>query len=189
MIIIPQIYLTYTTIAFIYRKEIERLRDEQAAIEGTQVECGCCCGDVAFENSVQCTEGHLFCKNCLQKYVEESVFGNGRSLIKCMNTMEACDGFFTQAMLRLSLPVKIMSAYDDLLAKDNLKNAQLTNLVTCPGCQLQVEMPENAGSVLVCIRCHLETCRYCGEENHVPLRCSEVEKKSKVLSCLYFRIW
>ena len=44
----------------------EKFRDELAALDGTLIECGCCCGDVAIENAVQCTEGHLFCRNCLQ---------------------------------------------------------------------------------------------------------------------------
>jgi hypothetical protein len=29
----------------------------------------------------------------------------------------------------------------------------------------------------VCPYCQEETCKLCGEESHVPLRCSEVEKK------------
>jgi hypothetical protein len=47
-------------------------------------------------------------------------------------------------------------------------------------------MPEGS-SVFVCpnSECGAETCRHCGEEAHVPLKCSEVEKKAEtgVRSC------
>jgi hypothetical protein len=33
--------------------------------------------------------------------------------------------------------------------------------------------------VAVCFYCNKETCRLCGEASHVPLRCSEVEKKGE----------
>ena len=111
--------------------------------------------------------------------MEESVFGNGRTLIKCMNTSEVCAGYFTTGTLKSSLPEKVLKAYDDALIKENLKNAKLENLVSCRVCQLQVEMPESSGSVLTCMVCNVDTCRYCGEDSHIPLRCSEVEKKSK----------
>lgn len=162
---------------------MERQRDEQAAKDGSQVECGCCCCDLAIENAVQCTDGHLFCRTCLLRYVEESVFGTGKAVVTCMSTSEACDGFFAESMLRKSLPDKVMRAYDDAIAKLSLKGAAIANLVTCRACQMQVEMPEEAGSVLVCSSCGVDTCRHCGEESHVPLRCSEVEKKSKSCCC------
>ena len=54
------------------------------------MECECCWGKYAFESLVQCSEGHLFCKNCIQKYTEESVFGNGKSKLKCMSSPSDC---------------------------------------------------------------------------------------------------
>ncbi len=94
-----------------------------------------------------------------------------------MNSSEVCDGFFTESMLRLSLPSKIMKAYDDAVCKETLKIAQIDDIVTCRACQFQVELPESAGILLICPKCKVETCRLCGDEGHVPLKCSEVEKK------------
>lgn len=53
----------------------ERLNEELATSEGSLMECGCCYGEYAFEALVQCSEGHLFCKMCLQRYCEQTVFG------------------------------------------------------------------------------------------------------------------
>jgi hypothetical protein len=53
----------------------EKLNEEMATAEGSLMECGCCYGEYAFEALVQCSEGHLFCKQCLQRYCEQTVFG------------------------------------------------------------------------------------------------------------------
>lgn len=48
------------------REAAERLNEEIAAAEGGLMECGCCYSEAPFEKMVQCSEGHLFCKSCLQ---------------------------------------------------------------------------------------------------------------------------
>jgi hypothetical protein len=53
----------------------EKLNEELATAEGSLMECGCCYGEYAFEALVQCSEGHLFCRTCLQRYCEQTVFG------------------------------------------------------------------------------------------------------------------
>lgn len=44
----------------------EKLNAEIAMEEGAMIECGCCFDEFPFESLVQCSEGHLFCKPCLQ---------------------------------------------------------------------------------------------------------------------------
>mgnify|MGYP003385666629 CR=1 FL=1 len=43
-----------------------QLRNAAAVEDGSAIECGCCSSDIAIDNAVQCTDGHLFCSDCLQ---------------------------------------------------------------------------------------------------------------------------
>ena len=49
---------------------------------------------------------------------------------------------------------------------------------TCPKCNYQAELPPTQ-MIFHCpaVECGQETCRKCGEPAHIPLKCSEVEKK------------
>ena len=143
------------------------------------IDCECCCCEYAFESLVQCSDGHLFCKGCLQKYAEQSLFGDGRTVLKCMNTTDNCTGVFSEYMLKISLPEKVFSKFQEALTRDAIKAAQLENLITCHNCQFQAELAADAGVLLRCPQCSKDTCRLCGDEGHVPLKCSEVEKKSQ----------
>jgi hypothetical protein len=51
---------------------------QEAEKQGTTLECQCCFSNVAMEEMVSCLEeGHLFCIECIQRHVEERVFGFG----------------------------------------------------------------------------------------------------------------
>eukprot|EP01035_Chromulina_nebulosa_P017698 gene17698-23288_t len=144
------------------------------------IECGCCYSEYPFENIIQCSEGHLFCKDCLQRYVETTVFGDGRSHISCMNTgRDACEGYFPESMLKNSLSDVVFKKFQEAMVKDAIKGAKLENMCTCYDCSMQVEMADDAGNVMVCPSCGKETCKLCGDESHIPLRCEEVEKKGQ----------
>ena len=93
-----------------------------------------------------------------------------------MCTTEVCTGLFSEPMMRKSLPLMVMMAFDKAVAKENMKN--MPNLVACRECGVQVDMPEGSGSVLIC-ECGAETCRLCGDASHIPLKCSEVVKEQK----------
>jgi len=68
-------------------------------------ECGCCYDDFYFEDMVQCGGEHLFCKGCLRKHVQETVFGNGAYHIQCMMSMGGnCTQGFSDPMLEKAFP-------------------------------------------------------------------------------------
>jgi hypothetical protein len=65
--------------------EEEVVKQEVAAPE-MEVTCECCFGDSPFETMIQCERGeHLFCPDCVQRYVQEQLFGQNTSLIQCMS--------------------------------------------------------------------------------------------------------
>ena len=165
------------------RELAEQINEQMAAEDGTLLECGCCFSEYAFESIVQCSEGHLFCKNCLKQYVETTVFADGKSNLNCMSTSESCCGFFPGSMLRSSLPIKVLEKYEEAYARDSIQSAKI-ELISCYNCQVQVDMSDNAGIIMRCPCCYEETCKLCGEEAHIPLKCSEVEKKQETNSRL-----
>ena len=65
-------------------KLAQQLNDTIAEEEGSKIECQCCYCEYTIDNIIQCSNGHLFCKVCIQRYIEETVFGQGRSVITCI---------------------------------------------------------------------------------------------------------
>lgn len=63
----------------------QKLLDEEAERNGNVMECGCCYIDVPLHRMVQCADGHLFCSDCIKKYLEESVYASGNTTIHCLN--------------------------------------------------------------------------------------------------------
>ena len=168
----------------IVQKEKQRLVARKKAQEtGTTVDCTCCYGDYALEEMSSCNDGHLFCLDCLRRYVEEKVFGTGDlgekgcTELRCMD-MSGCQSFFSTEQLRRSLSKKVMKKYDELQTALVLEKAGLDGLCKCPKCDFQASLPETE-MVFDCPSCGFESCRKCGEPSHIPLRCEEVEKKTE----------
>ena len=47
------------------------------------------------DNIIQCSNGHLFCKICIQRYIEETMFGSGSVCITCISTEKYYDNYTT----------------------------------------------------------------------------------------------
>ena len=156
------------------------LNDEQYEQEGQKIECGCCYGDAAFEDMVQCLEGHLFCASCLMNYAKEAAFGQGKAALVCMS--DGCDGTFPMSQLRKALPTNILEKYEDRVQEESLSLAQMDDLVRCPSCDFAAILPPE-DKVFKCQNpsCAKETCRYCKEDwsEHFGLKCSEIEKSAQ----------
>ena len=84
----------------------------------------------------------MFCKLCLQKYCEQTVFGLDRSTIRCMSTDgEECQGFYSDNAIRAALSEKAFLQYSQALTRDALRAAELdSQLVTCAHCSMQMLM-------------------------------------------------
>ncbi|XP_022801749.1 E3 ubiquitin-protein ligase RNF216-like [Stylophora pistillata] len=156
------------------------LNDQQYEEEGQKIECGCCYGDAAFEDMVQCLDGHLFCASCLMNYAKEAAFGQGKTTLACMS--DGCEGTFPMSQLKKALPIKILEKYEDRVQEESLSLAQMDDFVRCPFCDFAAILPLEE-KVFKCQNpsCAKETCRYCKEEwsDHFGLKCNEVEKSAQ----------
>ena len=75
------------------RQMAEQMNEHEYEETGQLIECGCCFGEVPFDNMVQCYEGHLFCQDCLKRYAQESVFGGGKvSIVKTLSDHGSLEG-------------------------------------------------------------------------------------------------
>ncbi|KAI8512126.1 hypothetical protein Bbelb_087650 [Branchiostoma belcheri] len=154
-----------------------RLNEEQYEAAGQMIECGCCYGEVTFEDMVQCYDGHLFCVDCLKNYTKEKVFGSGQASLSCMT--DGCDSTFPMGQLEKALPENMLKKYEERLEEENINLAGLDDLVRCPSCDYGAILAEG-DKVFRCQNpeCMKQTCRHCKEDwaEHFGIPCKEVER-------------
>mmetsp|Transcript_2299 Transcript_2299/g.4928 ORF Transcript_2299/g.4928 Transcript_2299/m.4928 type:complete len:493 (+) Transcript_2299:267-1745(+) len=150
-----------------------------------QLECQCCYVEYDFENMVSCRgKGHLFCRTCLQKHVEQRVFGLGNLgtsaeafEISCMHS-SGCKSGFHEGQMRQALPEKVMKKYDEMRYMAVVEKAAMKDACKCPKCQYLACADESL-VVFHCPQCDYKSCRKCGEEAHPGIRCDQVETKDE----------
>ncbi|CAH1774638.1 unnamed protein product [Owenia fusiformis] len=179
------------------QKEVEKndhivadnLNKEEYEEAGQLIECGCCYGEVPFDTMVQCYDGHLFCEECLRRYAQEAVFGQGQSKLTCMS--DGCDMTFPMAQLKKTLPDKTLAKYEERCQEEAINLADMENLVRCPApeCDFAALMDEG-DKVFKCQNssCMKECCRYCKTDwkEHFGIPCNEIEKTDETKIRLKF---
>lgn len=146
------------------------------------MECGCCFGETRLSMLVQCSEGHVFCVDCLKRYARECVFANGTSRLKCMASDEACAGTFLMETLRSVLSRGELKQLEERAAFEAARMARVP-LTECPACGEVVE--RNGHSRLFeCPRCKKSSCIECRKTYHAgecktDARLREEEEKTK----------
>eukprot|EP00929_Paragymnodinium_shiwhaense_P001582 TRINITY_DN101819_c0_g1_i1.p1 TRINITY_DN101819_c0_g1~~TRINITY_DN101819_c0_g1_i1.p1 ORF type:complete len:779 (+),score=150.40 TRINITY_DN101819_c0_g1_i1:145-2481(+) len=162
-----------------YRKECEW--------QGLLLECECCFIENIAEDTIPCPAGHLFCKDCVQRYVEGQMSGEtGVPQLKCMST-SGCQEHLAPSELRRVLSTKLLDDFDKRLQKASIEKVLLggvlAGLEKCPFCDfvMDMDLPPEENKIYVCqaIDCGKESCRLCKRESHIPYRCEEVETKTK----------
>ncbi|XP_023670698.2 E3 ubiquitin-protein ligase RNF216 [Paramormyrops kingsleyae] len=158
-----------------------QMNEEQYQKDGQLIECRCCYGEFAFEDLTQCTDGHLFCKECLVKYAQEAVFGSGRSELSCMDG--SCTCMFPTSELEKVLPENILYKYYERQAEEAVAATCADELVRCPFCNFPALLDKGI-SLFSCPnpRCRKETCRNCHVlwKDHVDKTCEEVQERDEI---------
>lgn len=156
-------------------------KQKLAKAMGVAMDCSCCYDGYDIDDMVACTrEGHLFCVGCLKQYAESQIFGVGnlgvdRETKKPAHELKCfhgdCSSGFDRPTLEKALPERTLKKYDEIQFNISLQAAGLANMVTCPKCEFQAELPYDQ-KFLVCPvdTCKYESCRECGEAAHVGIR-------------------
>jgi hypothetical protein len=136
-------------IAFMMRKDTskdlevaQKLNYKQYQIMNQLIDCQCCFVESTFENMVQCTNGHLFCKECIERTVSIGMYETGTvrgKRLDCLSSEEVCAGYFTMKSLKF-LPNDLYYNYENSIALKQTNDAGI-RLVVCPFCNYFEEAP------------------------------------------------
>ncbi|KAG0253174.1 hypothetical protein DFQ27_007625 [Actinomortierella ambigua] len=129
----------------------QKINADQYRTLAQTIECGCCFSDFCFEEMAACQEGHLFCKECIQRYVQEGLFGQGElrgraaalagggqgghtlaHAIRCIEG-SGCQALFSEAMLESALTPAMYEQYTRVAFQADLDRSGL-EVVGCPFC-------------------------------------------------------
>ncbi|XP_040590445.1 E3 ubiquitin-protein ligase RNF216-like [Mesocricetus auratus] len=158
-----------------------QMNAEQYEKDGQLIECGCCYGEFPFEELTQCSDAHLFCKECLIRYAQEAVFGSGKSELRCMEG--SCSYSFPTSELEKVLPQNILCKYYERRAEEEITAACGDELFRCPSCGFPALLDRDVKS-FSCPnpRCRKETCRKCRGlwTEHNGLTCEELAEKDDI---------
>ncbi|KAJ8309325.1 hypothetical protein KUTeg_014199 [Tegillarca granosa] len=165
-----------------FLKEKQKLRDlklEEARKNGELLECECCFDNECLgEDILSCNDGHLFCKECIRRS-SAVVIGQGKCEFPCLTG--TCGYLFSLAVLQNVLSANMFSIVLRRMQEEEIKQANLEDLVSCPFCSFSTIMSNPDDKVFKCLNqdCLKDSCRLCKEPNHIPLRCNEVEKQGE----------
>ncbi|KAI2792238.1 hypothetical protein POX_b02275 [Penicillium oxalicum] len=121
----------------------------EAKALGSLYECECCLSDVVFEQIGTCTSnGHVICYHCIQRTVQEAIFGQGwaksvdmrRSTLKCLAPLSSgtCDGSLPAAVVKQAVLLdkagdETYARFEGRVASEALLKSRM-KLVRCPFC-------------------------------------------------------
>ncbi|XP_049924441.1 E3 ubiquitin-protein ligase RNF216 [Epinephelus moara] len=158
-----------------------QVNEDEYKKDGQLIECGCCFGEFAFEKMTQCSDGHLFCKECLVKYAQEAVFGSGKSELSCMEG--GCPCSYPVCELEKVLPENILCKYYERQAEEAVAATCADELVRCPFCNFPALLDKDM-SLFSCPnpRCRKESCRKCHVQwkQHVGKTCEQVLERDEI---------
>ncbi|CAF0957227.1 unnamed protein product [Rotaria sordida] len=167
-----------------YLTRKQEFRDEQIRIateNGTLQTCDCCCDDQLLDDDmISCDNNHRFCQTCIRNYIENGFISNGECFFTCLNS--TCKYEYSTSLMNHLLSPTLLSRLLIKIQQEELRLANIPNFEQCKYCTFGTIIDDPNERVFRCLNqeCLKETCRACGEPNHIPLRCDEVEKKDEL---------
>ncbi|XP_046391105.1 uncharacterized protein LOC124159377 [Ischnura elegans] len=166
------------------KKRRRQQKFEEAKAKNELLTCNCCFeDDLLPEDMSSCTDGHLFCIQCVKKGAEV-IIGDGKSSFPCMHG--DCKAEFSLSTLQGILAPSTFGKLVMRLQAEEVNAAGIEGLEICPSCPYST-IPAPEDKVFKCLNpeCMKETCRICKEQSHIPLKCEEVEKNVEVEARTY----
>ncbi|CAF3685354.1 unnamed protein product [Rotaria socialis] len=151
-------------------------RVKRAKKDNETLDCNICCReDLLIDDMVECSVGHLYCRNCVRTHID-LCFKEGKCRFVCVENL--CPGEYTMRLVSELLPPKDLNRLNRRIQEENIRQAEIDGLECCSYCPYAVIVDNPDDKVFRCLNpeCMKETCRLCKEPNHIPLRCNEVEK-------------
>ncbi|KAJ1955332.1 hypothetical protein IWQ62_005553, partial [Dispira parvispora] len=113
------------------------------------IPCGCCYGDFTFEELVGCTQGHLCCGGCIERFVQELTFGQGTvtsaNYVQCIGDSD-CAGHYLPSTLQTCLSEALYNDYQEYTTGQSLQRWQCSiteeEVLRCPFCHYLVVQPK-----------------------------------------------
>ena len=142
------------------KKDAKQERFEQARDDGELQECVCCYEDtILLEDMLSCSEGHLFCSDCVRRSAEANI-GDAKMKFPCLNG--SCELEYYVGTLKKVLPTKSFSLMLRKRQEEEVRQADIEDLIVCPFCTFATIMTNQQDKVLKCLNpeCLKESCRF-----------------------------
>lgn len=157
------------------KEEEEENQIKQAELNGSLYECECCICEYPLDWMLQCPEGHLICKKCVEKQIEVAI-SEGRSNVPCLK-FGGCDQTIHMEELQRLIPEKTI---ERLVATETLNAitvAEIKGKVKCHKCGFIVIYDGNGP--MNCPQCKSQTCPKCEGAWHPNMTCEQFKEIDK----------
>ncbi|KAJ3277057.1 hypothetical protein HDV01_000109 [Terramyces sp. JEL0728] len=107
------------------------------------ISCQCCFSDSTFEDLVACKEGHLFCKQCVDKSIAIGMYDTGSirgRQLKCMSSEIDCETVIAEDAIQMCVSQDLFENYLATIAERVITESGIPT-VQCPFCRYIEELP------------------------------------------------
>lgn len=142
---------------------------ESIKIDVISITC-CCC--MVEDGVITCSDGHFACYECINRGLNVSI-GESK-MMKCF--FENCQCLYYPIDHIIKCP-KILKSYDELMIFNSINN--LDKMYSCPFCDLQVFIPNDASAFFCSLGCKKHSCVLCRKTLHDGSSCIITEQHHK----------
>ena len=116
----------------------KQVNEDEHTLYEAMTECGCCFGEYTWEDITACKDGHLVCRSCVTRTIEECAFGQGDTYtlkgLRCIAaTSEPCTELIPTYLLEGIISTGLLKRLNSRIINGELERSKM-ELVRCPFC-------------------------------------------------------